>query len=143
VTIRFIKSKFALPGGIAALLLSVCCSSALASSGFKTHCSEVTDVLPIAEVSLPSLNLRPVDHGLIDAAAEMRDPAAEPAEEDLPASALAEAKTTSSTDAVEEEAEDEAKVTPVSDPPGTAVRLPGVAEKDQPRFRRQMNRTDI
>ncbi|MGI9272310.1 MAG: hypothetical protein ACR2QT_11080 [Woeseiaceae bacterium] len=113
MTKRFKKSKFALTGGITALLLSVCCSVVLA------------------------------DHGLIDAAADMKDPAAEPTEEKLPSSALAEVKTTSSSEVDEEAVEPDVQATPVSDRPGIAVRLPGVSEKDQPRFRRQMNRTDI
>ena len=37
---------------------------------------------------------------------------------------------------------DEAE-TPINETPPTATRLPGVSETDQPRYRRQMYRTDI
>jgi hypothetical protein len=143
VTRRFSKSKFALTGGITALLLGLWTIPALASSGFTTHRSEVTAELPSPEIPRPSLNIKLVDHGLIEAAADMKAPAAEPADEEVPAPALAKVKTTSSTEEVEEDVADENVAIPVSDPPGTALRLPGVSEKDQPRFRRQMNRTDI
>jgi hypothetical protein len=143
VTERFNKSKFTLTGGIAVLLLGLCAGPAWASSGFTTHCNEVTADLPSPEITPPSLNIKLVDHGLIDAAADMKAPAAEPADEDMPSPALAEATTTSAIEEVEEEIEDEDTAIPVSNPPGTAFRLPGVSEKDQPRFRRQMNRTDI
>ena len=125
------------------MLLALSCSPALASSGFKTHCSEATDELPAPEVPVLALDVRLVDHGPIDAAADMNAPAAEPTDEDLPSPALADATSTESTDDTEEIPEKEDKAITVSDPPGTALRLPGVSEKDQPRFRRQMNRTDI
>ena len=143
MTKRLSTSNIALTGGIAALLLGLLSGPALASSGFTTHCSEVTADLPSPEIPPPSLSFKLVDHGLIDAAADMKAPAAEPADEKMPSPALAEATTTSATEEVEEEIDDEDTAIPVSDPPGTALRLPGVSEKDQPRFRRQMNRTDI
>ena len=143
MTTRFDKSKFSLTGAATALLFALSCSPVLASNGFKTHCSEATEELPASEVAVLSLDIRLVDHGPIDAAADMKAPATEPTDEDLPSPALADATTTKSTDDAEEKIENDDKSITVSDPPGTALRLPGVSEKDQPRFRRQMNRSDI
>ena len=143
MTTRLAKSKFALAGGTTALLIGLSASPALASSGFITHCSEATDKLSVTTIHEPSLNIQLADHGLIDAAADMKSPAAEPTDEKVTSPALAEATTKSSSEETTEETVDEKNVIPVNDPPGTALRLPGVSEKDQPRFRRQMNRTDI
>ncbi len=135
------RSKFALTGGTTALLLIVCYSSAFASNGFKTHCSEATDQPPTPELPAPSLNVQIVDHGLIEFAADMKAPATEPGAEKITSPALAEVAT--STADSETNKQDKISAVSDSDPLGTALRLLGVSEEDQPRFRRQMYRTDI
>ncbi len=135
------RSKFALTGGTTALLLIVGCSSAFASSGFKTHCSEATDQPPTPELPVPSLNVQVVDHGLIEVAADMKAPATEPGAEKITSPALAEVAT--SIENSETDKQDNNSAVSDSDPLGTALRLPGVSEEDQPRLRRQMYRTDI
>jgi hypothetical protein len=47
------------------------------------------------------------------------------------------------TEGNETASEDDDNGKPVSTPPETALRLPGVSEVDQPHFRSQMYRTDI
>ena len=143
MTTRLFKSKFALAGGTTALFIALSAGPALASSGFITHCTEATDEPSATEIHEPALNIQLADHGLIDAAADMKAPAAEPMDEKVNSPALAEATSKSSSEETVEDIGDEENVIPANDPPGTALRLPGISEKDQPRFRRQMNRTDI
>ena len=144
MTTRSRRSKYALSGATVALLLGTWSTSALASSGFKTHCSEVTHELPAPEIPAPSLNIKLADHGLIDATADMNAPASEPGNETLPSPALADIKNKSAPEtANDDNLVEDAKAVPVSKPSETALTLPGVPEEDQPRFRRQMYRTDI
>lgn len=132
-----------LAGSATALLLGLSCSSAFASNGFKSDCDEVNDALPAVEIPKPSLTLRVVDHGLTDSAADMKDPASDPTVEKITSPALAEVADVNLNDSSETNSAEEEDAVPVNDLPETALRLPGVSEKELPRFRRQMYRTDI
>lgn len=130
-------------GAATALLFGLSCSSAFASNGFKSDCDELNDALPAVEVPTPSLTIRVVDHGLTDSAADMKAPASDPAVEKVTSPALAEVAEVKLSDSSESGSAEKDDAIPANDLPETALRLPGVAEKDQPRFRRQMYRTDI
>jgi hypothetical protein len=130
-------------GAATALLLGLSCSAANASNGFRSDCDEVNDALPEVEVPTSSLTIRLVDHGETDSAADMKDPASDPAIEKVSSPALAEVAEVNLNDSSESSTAEADDTNPVSDLPETALKLPGVAEKDQPRFRRQMYRTDI
>lgn len=124
----------------ATLLLAICSSSVFASSGVISDCDEVTAALSTPALPSPSLNIKVVDHGLVDAAADMQASAVELTAEKMASPALTE--DLELTDDVEESGAEDAS-SPVNDAPETALRLPGVAEQDLPHFRRQMYRTDI
>ena len=137
------KSGRIFAGATTTLLLGLACSSAFASNGFKLDCDEVNETLPAVEAPTPSLVIRTVDHGLTDSAADMKDPASDPGVEKISSPALAEVTDVSLNNSSESSSADEDDAVPVNDLPETALRLPGVSEKEQPRFRRQMYRTDI
>ena len=132
-----------LAGAAAVLLLGLSCATAFASNGFKSDCDEVNDALPAVEIPTPSLTIRLVDHGETDSAADMKDAASDPAIEKVTSPALAEVADVKLNDSSESSSTETDDAIPVNDLPETALKLPGVAEKDQPRFRRQMYRTDI
>lgn len=132
-----------LAGAATVLLLGLSCSAAFASNGFKSDCDEVNDALPAVEIPTPSLTIRLIDHGETDSAADMKDPASDPAIEKVTSPALAEVADVKLNDSSESSSTETDDAIPVNDLPETALKLPGVAEKDQPRFRRQMYRTDI
>lgn len=132
-----------LAGAATVLLLGLSCSTVFASNGFKSDCDEVNDALPAVEIPTPSLTIRLVDHGETDSAADMKDPASDPAIEKVTSPALAEVADVKLNDSSESSSTETDDAIPVNDLPETALKLPGVAEKDQPRFRRQMYRTDI
>jgi hypothetical protein len=136
------KSGRIFAGATTTLLLGLACSSAFASNGFTVDCDGVNAALPAVEIPTPSLVIRTVDHGLTDSAADMKDPASDPSVEKITSPALAEVADVSLSSSESSSADEEAAV-PVNDLPETALSLPGVSEKDQPRFRRQMYRTDI
>lgn len=119
-----------------ALLVVFWGAAAQASSGIDVDSNEVTEAPPTPELPSPSLNVPVLDRDLADAGNHVGKPAAatrtDKSAEKVVAPALA--------DDVED-ADDASG--PVSTPPETALRLPGVAEEDLPRFRRQMYRTDI
>jgi hypothetical protein len=125
------------------VVLGVSCSSALASNGFKSDCDEVSDALPAVKIPTPSLTVRVVDHGLTTSAADMKDPASDPASETIKSSALTEVADVKLNDNGEPVATDDDDTLPVNNLPETALVLPGVSEQQLPRFRRQMYRTDI
>lgn len=127
----------------AAVLFGLSCSTAFASNGFKSDCDEVNDALPAIEIPSSSLTIRVVDHGLTDSAADMKDPASDPAAEKVTAPTLTEVADVKLSDSGESISAETDDAVPVNDLPETALKLPGVAEEDQPRFRRQMYRTDI
>ena len=132
-----------LAGAATVLLLGLSCSAAFASNGFKSDCDEVNDALPAVEIPTPSLTIRLIDHGETDSAADMKDPASDPAIEKVTSPALAEVADVKLNDSSKSSSTETDDAIPVNDLPETALKLPGVAEKDQPRFRRQMYRTDI
>ena len=143
MTTRLVPSKKArLSGsGLVALLLGGWCLPGFAATGVDIKCpeSEREDNLVVADVEMPRLpvpllNIDVADHAVdseADIEAEIVDPPlASPAastgnDKDEPASDVEEA------DAA------------LNETAPTATRLPGVSETDQPRFRRQMYRTDI
>jgi hypothetical protein len=125
----------------AALLLGICSSAALASSGIKADCDKAIDKLPNPALPSPSLNITVVDHGLADTAADIQSLPGEIAAEKIAPPALAEE--IELTEENEPVSEDDDNGKPVSTRPETALRLPGVSEVDQPHFRNQMYRTDI
>ncbi|MDH4124293.1 MAG: hypothetical protein OEW64_02685 [Gammaproteobacteria bacterium] len=133
------RSQFTVASVAAALLLGFCSSSVLASSGIRPDCEGVTDDVADPALPAPSLNIVVVDRGPSDATGIQALPTGINAEK-IAAPALQDeielVEDTDAGDALEEAA-------PVSTPPETALRLHGVAEEDQPHFRRQMYRTDI
>jgi hypothetical protein len=137
------RSERLLAGAATALLLGLSCSTAFASNGFKSDCDEVNDALPAVEVPTPSLTIRVVELGLTNSAADMKDPASDPSIEKVTSPALTEVADVNLNDSSESSSAEKDDTIPANDLPETALKLPGVAEKDQPRFRRQMYRTDI
>jgi hypothetical protein len=116
------------------LLLGFCCSYAVASSNICSDCNQVYDVSD--EMSSPALPSPSLNIDVLDAVADVAVPADETTAENIVSPVLAED--------VEDDGEaDDRSSGPVTGPPETALHLPGVAEEDQPRFRRQMYRTDI
>lgn len=136
-----------LTGSAAAVMFILGCSSAFANNSFKENCPEANDSPPSVEIQSPALVLRTVDLGLTDSSADMKDPASEPSTAEITSSttpALADVADVSLTDSNETASsvkEDDA--IPSNKLPETALRLPGISEESQPRFRRQMYRTDI
>lgn len=143
MTIRLVPSGNTLlcGSGITALLLAAWCSPTLAASGVDVECPEseretglVAADLEIPELVIPSLAIDVADHG-IDSAASI--------DEEIVDSPLA-TQVISSGDESEDSAPDiDEGDAPLDDAAPTATRLPGVSETDQPRYRRQMYRTDI
>ena len=130
-------------GAVTALLLTLSVSSALASNVFTPECDEFTDASPDVEISTRVLTIRVADHGLSNSAANMKDSANDPADEKVVSPALAEVVDVKLSDGNETSSVEEDDSAPVNNLPETALKLPGVSAKDQPRFRRQMYRTDI
>ena len=139
MTTEISRSQYSLAA--AALLLGFCSSSALASSGIKADCNDAIDKLSTPALPTPSLNIRVVDHGLTDSAAGIQALPTEIAADKIATPALSEEIELAEDN--EPASEDDEDGKPVSTPPETALRLPGVSEVDQPHFRRQMYRTDI
>ena len=130
-------------GAVAALLFCLSCSTSFASNAVRSECDDISDLPTAGSSSVSSLTIRLTDHGLTDSDADMKDPASDPSVEKVKSPPLADAvgkKLEKETD----ETTAEADVTVAVDKlPETSLRLPGVADKDLPRFRRQMYRTDI
>ena len=131
-------------GSAAALLLGLSCSTAIASNDIKSDCHEINNSPQAFEVPAPSLTIRLVDRGLTESESDMKAPAADPAGEKVTSPALA-ADTTDTAVSDDEDTgtTDTDTAAAADDLPDTALRLPGVSEKELPRFRRQMYRTDI
>lgn len=140
---RLVSPNYAWLNSIAVLLLGVSSASALASNSFETQCNEAADELPAVEIPTPSLTIEVVDHGLTSATADMNAPTAEPGNESVAAAAMAVVISEASTENAAEEVSAEEAANSDAEPPGTALRLPGVSDSDLLRFRRQMYRTDI
>jgi hypothetical protein len=143
VTDQVDRSERLLAATATALLLGLGCSSAFASNGFTIDCDQVSESLPAIAIQTPSLTLRNIDYGQTDSAADMKDPASDPTAEKITSPTLAEVADVSLTDNSESSSANEDDAAPVNNLPETALRLPGVSEEDQPRFRRRMYRTDI
>ncbi len=130
-------------GAVVALLLTLSVSSALASNEFKPECDEFSDARPDVKIPTRALTIRVTDHGLSNSAADMKDSASDPEDEKVVSPTLAEVADVKLSDSNETSSVEEDDSIPVNNLPETALRLPGVSAKDQPRFRRQMYRTDI
>ena len=143
MTTRLVPSKNALlsgPGFVALLLLGWCLPG-LAATGVDIKCPEserennlvVTDV-ELPRPAIPLLKIEVTDHGVdseADIEAELVDPP------------LISPAASTSSDEDEATTDVEGADATRNDAAPTATRLPGVSETDQPRFRRQMYRTDI
>ena len=124
---RLVAPKYALISGTATLLFGAWSGSALASNGFDAHCAESNDALPAPEIPAPSLTIEVAEHG----------------SESAVSPALADVTKKLSTDNLDEQAGADESSDTNTQPPGSALRLPGVSEANLPRFRRQMYRIDI
>jgi len=140
VTRRPGRLPFVQAAAATALLLGFCSSSVFASSGVSTDGDEVNAALSTPALPSPSLNIKKVDLGLVNATADMQASAARLSAEKMTSPTLAD--DIELTDDVEDDDANDT-TSPVNDTAETAVRLPGVAEQDLPHFRRQMYRTDI
>ncbi|MGI9201678.1 MAG: hypothetical protein ACR2QL_11505 [Woeseiaceae bacterium] len=144
MTGRLNRSKRYIGGATIALLFGLSCSSAIAADAIKSACDKISDAPKGVEISTQSLSIKLVDHGPTDSAADMKAPAADPAVEKLTSPALAaDTADTTLTDSKETSATESDAALTADELPETALRLPGVSEKELPRFRRQMYRTDI
>lgn len=130
-------------GGAATLLFGLSCSFANAATVFKPDCDEMSE--PPAAKSSPAarLNIQLAEHGLTDSVSDMKDPASDPTEEKVDSPTLAESSDSQLDDSAEDTSTETDATVSVDELPDTSLRLPGVADKDLPRFRRQMYRTDI
>jgi len=143
VTARLVAPKYTLLSGTVALLLGAWSASALASNGFDTHCTEANDALPAPKIPAPSLTIEVAEHGLSIASVHMDATAAKSGSESAVSPALADVTRQLSTDDLNEQAGADESVGTITQPPGAALRLPGVSDANLPRFRRQMYRIDI
>ena len=143
MTTRLVPTNNALKSGsgLAALLLAAWCSPTLAATGVDVECPEsepqnqlVATNIEIPQLDIPSLKISVADHG-VDSSSDIEDEISDP-----PLASPAVTKGEEVEEAAEETEDADAGV---SDTSPTATRLPGVSESEQPRFRRQMYRTDI
>jgi len=143
VKTRLVPSKNALLSGpgLTSLLLAAWCLPSLAATGVDVECPETKANIALAstELAVPELTNPALE---LDAADPTGDDSAA-IEDEIVARPLA-------SPAVSASEQDDERATDVetSDASGnettpTATRLPGVSATDQPRFRRQMYRTDI
>lgn len=140
---RLVPAKNALlsGSGITALLLAAWCSPTIAATGVDVECPEterqnrlVAADIEMPQLVLPSLSIDVADHG-VDSSAAIEDEIVDP-----PLTSPAVSSGDEAADSPTEVKEADATLDEVAP---TATRLPGVSETDQPRFRRQMYRTDI
>lgn len=133
------------PFGLATTLagLALGCSSVAASAatGVDEDCPETSAEI-VAEFSPPSLHLDPVENVSDSAVADQHSATARPlagGREGQTSAMLREAlpQPVDEADAIGADGERS------RDLPATEMRLPGIADEDLPRFRRQMFRTDI
>lgn len=121
--------------GIAGVLLAVLSVPTLASTGVDVHCPESDNDLNTVEISEQALNPA-LKIKVADNTVDSEDGVADEITDDPAESAKAAAPRLSSSG-------NDDGTTPRNEAPPTATRLPGVFDSDQPRFRRQMYRTDI
>ena len=140
---RLVPSKNALSSGpgFTALLLVAWCSPTLAATGVDVECPEserqnrlVATDIELPKLVLPTLKIDVADHG-VDSSADIEDEIVDPPLTS-PAVSSGEEVDEATTEVKEADAT-------LDDAAPTATRLPGVSETDQPRYRRQMYRTDI
>ncbi len=133
-----------LTSAVMALMFCLSTTAGYAANSVKSDCDEISD-LPAAKVGpASSLSIKLTDHGLTDSASDMKDPASDPAAEKVRSPRLADAADKALDSEADDSAATDTDVTvAVDELPETSLRLPGIAEKDLPRFRRQMYRTDI
>ena len=143
MTARLVAPKYTLLSSTVALLLGAWSASALASNGFDTHCTEANDALPAPKIPAPSLTIEVAEHGLSIASVHMDAPAAKSRSKSAVSPALADVTRQLSTDDWDEQAGADESAGTNTQPPGAALRLPGVSDANLPRFRRQMYRIDI
>ncbi len=143
MTAPLVAPKYALLSGTAALLLGAWSASAFASNGFDTLCTEANNALPTPTIPAPSLTIEVAEHGLTIASADMDTPAAKSDSKSAVSPALADVTKKLSTDDLDEQAGADESAGTNTQPPGAALRLPGVSDANLPRFRRQMYRIDI
>ena len=144
MTERLHRWKRYIGSATAALLFGLSCTSAFAADAIKSACDKISDAPQGVEISDQSLSIKLVDHGPTDSAADMKAPATDPAVEKLTSPALAaDTADTTLTDSENASGAETEAAAAADDLPETALRLPGVSEKELPRFRRQMYRTDI
>ena len=143
MTARLVAPKYALLGGTVALLLGAWSASALASNGFDTHRTETDDALPAPNIPAPSLTVEVAEPGLTIASAHIDAPAAKPGSESAVSPAWADVTKNPPTDDLDKQADADESTGSKTQPPGPALRLPGVSDENLPHFRRQMYRTDI
>ena len=112
-------------GIAAALLAGLWCSSVFAASTVEVDCEETA--MNSSEVLAETLTVA-VTEAEVDSNSET--------EISAPSSSLSEAVNAEDV-SLDEVVETEAEL------PATAIQLPGVSKENMPRYRRQMNRTDI
>ena len=122
-----------------ALLLAAWCTSSIAATGVDVECPETernsalaTLDITLPALAIPSLTIDAADHG-VDSSAAIKE---EIVDRPLASPAISAADEEDVTEVDETE-------TANTEAAPAATRLPGVSESDQPRFRRQMYRTDI
>lgn len=134
------KHTLAHAAGLAALLLAAWSAPLLAATGVDVECpeSDPQNKLVATEVELPkitpSLKVDVADHG-VDSSADIEDEIIDPP--------LASPAVSQGDEAEESAAEVDEADAGLNETSPSATRLPGVSETEQPRFRRQMYRTDI
>lgn len=142
MTDRIIRAIPASASAVVIVVLGAWCPAALGSSGITPHCDEMADPLPEVETPALSLTIQLAEHGPIDAESDINEPVSDPSNEEVPAPALTDSSEPAADDDSEDATIEESDAAPRKTPE-TALHLPGVSAEDQPRFRRQMYRTDI
>lgn len=135
------ESLLGLTATLAVLALGTCPLAATAATGIDEDCPETRAAI-VAEISPPSLQVDAAEHVADPATRVADDAAARPLDSgrETQTSALMRELPPRPVDDSESLGSDEATT---RDLPPTETRLPGIADEDLPRFRRQMFRTDI
>ena len=134
------KNALASGPGLAALLLLNWCLPGLAATGVDVECPETeresnfVTAVELPTLAIPSLQIDIAEHG-VDSSANIEAEIVDPP--------LASPAANTGSDEDEAATDIEGADATRNETAPTATRLPGVSETDQPRFRRQMYRTDI